>query len=82
MKIPKFSWIFLLYLLTPIFIITFINYRFSSRVSLMVLLGMVMVYLLTALLHHYHHQTFRLEIIIEYVLIAALALIIFAGLVG
>ncbi|MCL5785014.1 MAG: hypothetical protein M1142_06720 [Patescibacteria group bacterium] len=79
-KIKKINLIWILAASTPLFIISLFVYRFS-RVLQMRILGLAaVVYLGAALLHHYKDRTLTLEIAIEYILIAALALIILQGL--
>ena len=72
-------WVFIFTI--PIFITLFLAYRFSPRYQMAVLVAAAGMYLMIALFHHFREKTLTLEIIIEYVLIAALALIILQGLV-
>lgn len=46
----------------------------------LILLLIVLGYLLAALVHHLRDKTLHLDIVIEYILLAALALVIFQGL--
>lgn len=71
-------WIFILS--TPLFVFSLIAFRYSSKLQFETLSLAVLTYLTAALLHHLKEKTLNSEVVIEYVLLAALALIIFQSL--
>jgi len=71
-------WIFILS--TPLFVVSLIIFRFSSRLEFETLSLAVLTYLAAAFLHHLKEKTLNAEVVIEYILLAALALIIFQSL--
>lgn len=78
--IKKISPIWILILSTPIFIGLLIISRFSKNMQFQVLLVISVVYVSIAVLHHFQDKTLTMEIIIEYILIAVLALLLLQGL--
>ena len=64
----------------PFFIFALFLFRSSSFWQLRILMIAAAAYLATALLHHHKDKTLTLEIMIEYILLAALALIIAQGI--
>lgn len=72
------NWLFLI--TTPIFVLSLLVFRSSSQILLQIMAFAAIVYLTIASLHHLKDKTLTLEIIIEYILIAALALIFLQGL--
>lgn len=72
----------LIHLLLPILIgfaaLSFI-FRQNSNFQLIVIIGALFAYLVFSLIHHYLDKTLTLETVIEYILIAALVVIIVAG---
>ncbi|MFH0937203.1 MAG: hypothetical protein V1808_02835 [Candidatus Daviesbacteria bacterium] len=70
-----------LVLITPILIIILFLLRFTPQAQFQILLVSALIYLSLAILHHYKDRTLTLEIIIEYILIAILALLILQGLI-
>ncbi len=75
---PNWFWIFVV--TVPLSVLALIKFRNSNIIVFEVLTGMTIIYLTSALLHHYHHKNLTLEIFIEYVLMAALALIVLESL--
>ena len=73
------NWV--LFLTAPLFIAVLFIFRFSPHIEFCVLIFTALIYLAVAILHHLKDKTLTLEIIIEYVLIATLALIILQGLI-
>lgn len=59
----------------PLFVLALFLFRYSTQAQFGVLIVAAVVYLGTAVLHHRKDKTLTFEIIIEYVLIAALALL-------
>lgn len=76
----KINLIWVVIISAPVFMAALYLFRLSSKLQFQILVLASLVYLITALLHHYKDKTLTLEIIIEYVLIAALALLILQGL--
>jgi len=72
----------LIHLLLPFLIgfaaLSFI-FRQNSNFQLIIILGALLFYIVFSLIHHYLDKTLTLETIIEYILIAALVVIIVAG---
>ncbi|MDO8486488.1 MAG: hypothetical protein Q7S77_02230 [Candidatus Staskawiczbacteria bacterium] len=64
----------------PFFVGLLIIFRFSPERQLQVLITASIVYVATAILHHFQDKTLTMEIIIEYILIAVLALLLLQGL--
>lgn len=73
-------WIFVLS--SPFFILALVSQSYSHNLQMMIITLAALVYLSLALVHHYFDKTLKVEIVIEYVLIAALALIIFQSLLS
>jgi hypothetical protein len=65
---------------SPLFISLLIFFRYSPKLQFQILTLAALIYFIFALLHHNKDKTLTWEIIIEYALIAALALIILGGL--
>lgn len=55
--------------------------RFSRTLQFQVFLGAALTYFLVAIIHHLRDKSLTLEIIVEYILIAILALVVFQSLV-
>lgn len=64
----------------PIFGLSFFIFKFSSQIVFSILTLAALFYLYIATIHHIKDKTFRPEIMLEYILTATLALIIFYGL--
>lgn len=77
----KINLIWALALSTPIFLVLLFIFRFSPATQFQIFVLATLVYLAVTLIHHYKDKTLALEIIIEYILIAALALLILQGLI-
>ncbi len=71
-------WIFIL--TVPIFVAILFFLRFSPTLQFEILVLASTLYLSVALLYHWRDKTLTAEVILEYALIAVLALIIFGGL--
>ncbi|MCL5409636.1 MAG: hypothetical protein M1607_02120 [Patescibacteria group bacterium] len=71
-------WLFIVS--TPLFIYAFIAYRGAPSLEFQLLTLAAIFYVMLAILSHHREKTLSLEIVIEYVLIAALALIVLQGL--
>ncbi len=74
------NWFWLLVMVTPIAMYFLVKYRYSSALVFEALVMTIVAYLGMALLHHYAHKNLTLEIGLEYVLTAALAIIILQSL--
>lgn len=77
----KINLTWVLFFSVPLFLIIFLRYRHSPYLIFLLLTLATLIYLLVSLLHHLKDKTIRTEVILEYFLIALLALIIFQGLV-
>lgn len=64
------------FLSIPVFLITLFWLRFSPQKQFMIFFIATAVYLIFALIHHFREKTLILEIVVEYILIAILALIV------
>ncbi|KKR80446.1 MAG: hypothetical protein UU73_C0001G0216 [Candidatus Daviesbacteria bacterium GW2011_GWA1_41_61] len=80
LKIPEIDLMTVIFFTVPIFIFTLFAYRFSPQIQFQIFTLAAIIYVIVALVHHHKDKSLTLEIIIEYVLIAALALIILQGL--
>lgn len=58
-----------------------IKFQFLPQIQFAVLSTLVLFYLCWALLYHHFDKSLKLEIMIEYILTAALALVFFYGLI-
>lgn len=65
----------------PFFLIALFWFRFSPKIQFIIFFIATCFYLIIALIHHFRHKTLILEIVIEYILIAILALIIVQSLI-
>lgn len=65
----------------PIFIIFLFIFRFSPGIQFIIFFIATCFYLIITLIHHFRQKTLILEIVIEYILIAVLALIIVQSLI-
>lgn len=79
-KFTKISVLWILIVSTPLFMGLLIIFRFSSERQFQVLVTASIVYICTAILHHFQDKSLTMEIIIEYILIAVLALLLLQGL--
>lgn len=70
-------WVFVFSI--PLFAFTLFFYRFVPKMQFFVFLAAALLYLAVALFHHFRQKSLTLEIIIEYILMAVLALIILQG---
>lgn len=78
--ILDFNWWWIFTMITPVSLYILISYRNSAKTIFMVLTVTIVLYLILALFHHRVHKNLTLEIGLEYVLTAALALIILQSL--
>jgi hypothetical protein len=76
-----FNYTWLLALTFPVALVTLIVFRYAPAISFGILAGVTLIYLVGAIWHHFQDKTLTVEIIIEYILIAALALLILQGLI-
>lgn len=79
-SLPKVSLIWMFLFLVPIFILVILVFETDSLTKLSVLTIAAFLYITIALLHHHQEKSLRLEVIVEYVLIAILALIVILGI--
>lgn len=75
----SFSYTLFFYLSLPFLMLLVLGYKFSSKLIFLTLCLSAIIYLVTAILHHLKDKSLNLEIIIEYFLIAFLALVILQG---
>lgn len=72
----------ILFILTiPVFAAALYWFRFSSSTEFVIFSVASVVYLIMALIHHFRTKTLILEIVIEYILIAILALVVIQSLI-
>ena len=71
--------IFIFFILTFISLIFVIKFANAPRVQFQILTALAILYLSWAFFHHTLDKTLKLEIVIEYVLTALLAIIILYG---
>lgn len=74
--ITKMGFFWILFALTPIFLGLVFAYRYSPVIEFQILSLAAFCYLITAIFHHIKDKTLRVEVMIEYILIAVLALIV------
>ncbi len=79
LKKPKHP-VTILILAAVITVIGLLRFQFDSHLQFLILSVLVLFYLGWAIAYHHFDKSLRLEIILEYVLTAALALIFFYGL--
>lgn len=79
-KLKNLNMIWLLLFTTPIFALVVIFLRFSPKYQMLTLVLAALIYLVVVILHHLKDNSLSLEIMVEYFLIAALALIIFQSI--
>jgi hypothetical protein len=79
-KILKLNPLWVMTATAPFFIIVLFIFRFMPKIQFQILTLASLTYLTLAILHHLRDKTLTLELVIEYVLIAALALIVLQGL--
>ncbi|KKS64274.1 hypothetical protein A3A14_00785 [Candidatus Daviesbacteria bacterium RIFCSPLOWO2_01_FULL_43_38] len=73
----RFNFIWLLFFTAPLLLIALFVFRNSSGIQFKILILAALLYLAATTLHHMKDKTLTFEIIIEYILIAALALVMF-----
>ena len=78
-KLQKFN-LFIIALGAVITLLVVLKLQYLPQVQFLVMTIMIMFYLLWALAHHFIDKSLTLEIVIEYVLTALLALIILYGI--
>ena len=79
-SLVDFNWLWIFAAATPISLYVLLSYRNSAKTIFLVLTVTLVLYLIMALLHHRTHKNLTLEIALEYVLTAALALVILQSL--
>lgn len=77
LRFKTFGAVWLLILAVPLLLAAMVVSRNSLDMQFKILLLAALLYLAVATFHHLKDKTLTFEIIIEYILIAALALIIF-----
>lgn len=65
----------------PFFLIALFWFRFAPTIQFIIFSIATCFYLIFALIHHFKQKTLILEIVIEYVLIAILALVVVQSLI-
>lgn len=70
----------LVFVLT-IFALLVVIFRFSKQSVFLILLLAACTYLVIAIIHHIRDKTLKLEILLEYIFIAVLALIILQSII-
>ncbi|OGE26982.1 hypothetical protein A3C32_02325 [Candidatus Daviesbacteria bacterium RIFCSPHIGHO2_02_FULL_41_14] len=78
---PKFSVLLVLVFSTPVFLIALWYFRGNPVLQFQTLTVATLLYVILALLHHLKSKYLTLEILIEYILIATLALIILQSII-
>lgn len=76
----KINFIWLFILTTPIFLYLILFRNFEQSSKMLLITCAILIYVALALLHHYFDKSLKVEIVIEYVLIGALALMIIQSL--
>lgn len=79
-KVISLNLTWALLLSAPVFIYGLFIHRYSPKNVFAILSLAALLYLLVALSHHLKDRTLTLEVWVEYLLIAALALVIIQGL--
>lgn len=77
LRLRNFNFVWLLILTTPFLILALVFSQNSLNMQFKILILAALIYLAVTTLYHLKDKTLTFEIIIEYILIAALALIIF-----
>lgn len=67
-------------LLAPLFVGAMVYFRHSREALIQLLFLAAIFYVIIALLHHHKDKSLTLEVMIEYILIAWLALILSSGI--
>lgn len=80
-KYPRFSLLLILVFSTPVFLLALWYFRGHPSLQFQVLTIAALIYVILALLHHLKSKYLTLEILIEYILIAALALVILQSII-
>ncbi len=73
----RFNFIWLLFFTVPLLFSALFVFRNSSGTQFKILIITALIYLAITTLHHMKDKTLTFEILMEYILIAALALIMF-----
>lgn len=76
----RFDLFWVLVIFTPLFMGLILAFKYNPVLEFQALALAAFGYLIFAFLHHYKSKTLRLEVMVEYILIAALALIILQSL--
>lgn len=79
-KIYKYN-ILVLIVAAAVATVAVIKFQFLPQIQFAIMTALVIFYLFWALLHHHFDKSLKLEIMIEYILTAALALVFFYGLI-
>lgn len=78
--IANINLIYILGVAAPVLILLLFYFRFSKTAPFQILVVFTIMYLIMAAVYHIKDKTLTFEIMIEYILIAALSLIILQGL--
>lgn len=76
----KINSVFLLLAVTFIALVGIIKFQDLPKVQFQILTASTLIYLTWALLHHGLNKSLKLEVVIEYILTAMLAVVILYGL--
>lgn len=74
--LKKFSLMWILIISAPIFIWGMYHFRYFPALQFQLLTLAALIYVVLALIHHLRDKYLTLEVVIEYILIAALTLIV------
>lgn len=80
-KLAHFNLGWILVFILTIFALLVVIFRFSKQSVFLVLLLAACIYLTIATIHHIRDKTLKLEILLEYIFIAVLALIILQSII-
>lgn len=75
--LKRLNFVWLLIFITPLLLTILVAFRNSSGTQFRILILAALLYLTATTFHHMKDKTLTFEILIEYILIAALALVIF-----
>lgn len=75
-KLAHFNVGWILVFILTIFALLVVVFRFSKQSVFLLLLLAACIYFVIAIIHHIRDKTLKLEILLEYILIAVLSLII------
>ncbi len=79
-KVVRLNFFWILMALTPVFIGLIVFFRYNPLIEFQILSLASLCYLMSAILHHLKDKTLKLEVMVEYILIAGLVLIVLQSL--